>query len=823
MKLDLNGTWQLTYEDIHSKEAWGRTIPAAVPGDVHLDLMAAGLILDPLISDNNSKCLWTEDKQWWYTRTFIAESGFAARRLELVCEGLDLTADIWINGEKAGSANNMFIGHRFEVSGHVIAGENTITVRIDPGFAAVEGKALEPYSKSWNAFDLRRPWMRKAQQCFYWDVAPRMVTCGIWKGIFIESFDEAALRDISVKSNLSQGKAEVFVTAELEVFTNTEQHLAFSGRLSGHGTELKWVSNAVYGAGIHTVTAQILLDNPKLWWPAGMGDPNLYLVEAELRNSLTDGLLGECSLRYGVRTVEILQEPINDREKTFTFVINGQKVFCKGGNWVPTDSIYARCSNEKVIKLLDYAKECNFNMIRIWGGGIYECDAFYDTCDRLGLMVWQDFMFACGYYPDNDATFCLETEREAVSVVRRLRNHSCVVVWSGNNENQVMFNCDRRPDKVFFGEKLFNGIIENVCAHLDPKRPYRRGSPYPGSVLEGDQHEWDYTLGWRDQNPKALKFWDYPEKNHKFLSEFGIFAPSAMSSIQKFMGEQPIVKDNPVWTHHTNYFAHNGHIEGIIAMYYRDEGCATLDEYIFAGQMVQAEAMKYILEEFRSRMYECSGTLFWEYNDTWGHIGYSLVDYYLSRKALYFYMRRAFRHLHVLFKNDGAALLLANDTASNYTLTVEYGLMTLQGETLYCQSHQISLHASSSAFVADMAEAVSSVADKASVFSYARVWQDGQLLDSNRCFLVPIKQVKTPADTLTWSLMKTAPRQWLARFTTVNYAWMVSLTLPEGCEPSDNAFDIWPGQSFDVLISSENELDSLEMKIGSVNRYNSRA
>lgn len=851
MKIDLNGIWKLTYQDVKTGERWGRSITATVPGDVHLDLMNAGLIMEPLISDNNAKCRWTEEKEWFYSRSFPADAAMTGKKLELVCEGLDLTADIWINGMKAGHANNMFIAHRFDVSGLVRDGENTITIRIDPGFAEVEGKDLESYSHSWNVFDQRRPWMRKAQQSFFWDVAPRMVTCGIWKGISIEVLDAAVIRDLSVSSEMAHGTAnsgipgsipeesglaaEISVSIEVEVFSERPVEMEFSGVLEGHGIELRWSKHVTLGKGLHSVSECLSVPDPKLWWPSGMGEANLYQVDVALSGFHDGGSAGDFtggnenksvfgtrSLKYGIRSIEILQEALNETEKTFTFAINGSKVFCKGGNWVPTDSIYARCSDAKIIKLLELAKDANFNMMRIWGGGIYESDAFYDACDRLGIMVWQDFMFACGYYPDGDPDFCAEVEREIVSVVKRLRNHSSLAVWSGNNENQVMFNCDGRPDKVFHGEKIFNEMMTDICGRLDPDRPYRRGSPYPGTSLEGDQHEWDYTLGWRDKNPKALRFWDYPEKNHKFLSEFGIFAPSALSSIKKFMGEQPVVKDSPVWNHHTNFFAHNGHIDGIIALYYRDGGCMTLEEYILAGQMVQAEAMKYILEEFRSRMYNCSGTLFWEYNDTWGHIGYSLVDYYLARKALYFYMKRAFAHLHVVFREEGAKVVVVNDTLSDVSLKVEYGLMTLKGQTLFSGIRQVPVSASSRADVAGMADAVAAVQDKAAAFAYANVWRDGQLVDRNRCFLVPIKQVKTPADTLAWSLEKIDGRTWKACFSSVNYAWMVALTLPDGCEPSDNDFDIWPGQSYEVTIDTEEEIDNLDLQVGSVNQFNSK-
>jgi beta-mannosidase len=308
-----------------------------------------------------------EELEWTYKKSFYMSSKNIANCVELVCDGLDTTCDIWLNGEQVGSSNNALVQHRFDITSLVKAGQNEIVIRIDPGFKAVEGKDVDRFKRTWNAYDLRRPWIRKAQQTYYWDVAPRMVTCGIWRDIYIESHDKAVIRDIYTTSRIEGDKALVDTEIEIEALGNGEYTLQMD--VYDENVNLTEKTSIKLGKGLHKQTLKTAVSNPKLWWPNGMGEQHLYHVIIKVFDA--DGrLLDTKNYRHGVRTIKVVQEKLNDKESTFTFVVNGVKIFCKGGNWVPSDCIYGRINKKDEVKLLQYAKDANFNMMRIWGGGV---------------------------------------------------------------------------------------------------------------------------------------------------------------------------------------------------------------------------------------------------------------------------------------------------------------------------------------------------------------------------------------------------------------------------------------------------------------------
>ena len=822
-KLMLNGTWKLTYTGIEDKnEKWGRWIDAEVPGDVHLDLMSNNIIPEPLISDNNKKCEWIEEKAWWYKKSFNVDEKFIKNNMELVCEGLDMTAELWLNDVSIGTANNMLIEHRFDISKFLKLGINEIVVRLDVGFDSVKDKDINKYSKSWNTFDLRRPWLRKAQQSFYWDVAPRLVTCGIWRDIYIEAYDEAVIRDVYLSNCFNETTASIKVEVDLEYFQKDIQEYSIIASIGDNQQLLneEIITNMVKGS--NRVEINLKLENPKLWWPNGMGDPNLYEVNIEIK-SIKDlnCIIDKKSLKYGIRSIKIIEEPINEKEKTFTFEVNGFKVFCKGGDWVPSDSIYARISKDKERKLLELAKDCNFNMMRVWGGGIYPDNNFFDDCDRLGLMVWEDFMFACGYYPGDDKGFCDEIMHEAETIVKKFRNHASLALWCGSNENHVMFSYLGDVDKIFYGKNIFEEILPEVCKKFDANNIYRFSSPWPGNVNEGDQHVWDYILDWK-KNAKGLKLWDYAENNHKFVSEFGIFCPSNISSVNKYLGEHPAVPGSEIWELHKDYFE-DDFIENMLDMYYKSGSSyknLSLEESTLAGQMVQAEALKFIFEEFRGRMYVCSGTLYWEYNDTWGYIGYSPVDYYLSIKPLYYYMKRAFAHIHTVFKNIGNEIYLLNDTTSEREFDIEYGCMTFDGIEIIKRRTKIKINPSSCLLIDSLEKELEKIEEKEKVFVYSKVFLNGEIIDKNRTYLVPMKNLELPKDNKKYTLEKISDKAWKMRFMSDSYVWLVNIVLErEDMVISDNSFDLWPGEEKSIYINTEEVMDEIKLKVYSMSEY----
>ena len=831
--ITLNGEWRLTYNNIHDKSVkWDRWITAQVPGDVHLDMLRAGLILDPLISDNNKSIKWMEELEWTYKKSFNMPPENITGCIELVCDGLDTSCDIWLNGAKVGSSNNALVQHRFDISSHVKAGQNEIVVRIDPGFKAVEGKDVDRFKRTWNGWDLRRPWIRKAQQTYYWDVSPRMVTCGIWRDIYIESFHKATLRDSYTVSKI---EGEFDTEIEIEAFADGGYVLQMD--VYDENVNLTEKTNVTLKKGLNKQTLKTAVSNPKLWWPNGMGEQHLYHVNIKVFDA-AGRLLDTKSYRHGIRTIKIVQEKLNDKESAFTFVVNGVKIFCKGGNWVPSDCIYGRINKADEVKLLTYARDANFNMMRVWGGGVYPDTWFYETCDELGIMVWQDFMYACGYYPDDEKEFMDNITVETEKVVRKFRNHAALAIWCGNNEVQQMhkdLNKKNYQELRLYGAKIFDEVLPAACSKLDPKTYYHAGSPYPvlqeGKYLKGDQHEWAYTLSWLDakkgnlwdESRKTMRLWDYAEENYKFVSEFGFYGPSNLSSVRRFMGQHPVKLDSEVYLHHVNYFAVD-FIEEMLKRFYKKRDVYSVEEFTVAGQMLQGEILKYILEELRSRMHVCSGSLFWEYNDTWPHVGYAPVDYYLNVKPVYYYMRDAFAHLHARFNKKELELMVLNDTPEKTQIELEYGCMTFDGKVLFNKKQKLTVPAAGKIVVDKLKKQVANVKNPEEAFVYVKMYKDGILLERNREFLLPIPQIKMPESTMRYEVEQTGKGEWNLVFTAEKFVWAVNIDSrdifngPCMFECSERSFDLLPGEIKRVRIKANS--DTLpELVIVNVNQF----
>jgi beta-mannosidase len=758
-----------------------------------------------------------EGLEWRFSRTFCIDEKLASQT-ELVCDGLDLTAKIWINGKKAGSSNNMFVQSRFLISDLLKPGENEILVTIDDGLNGVQGKDLEKFASSWNHYELKRPWLRKAQQCFGWDVAPRLSTCGIWRDIYIESFDAATIRDVYVTSESETNKAFVTGAIEIEAFSDMDFILQFeisdneSCGITEQAISVK--------KGRHSYKLQTALDSPKLWWPNGLGEPHLYNVSARLLSG-QGKLLDIRRFKHGIRTIEIEQQALNAEETTFTFLVNGVKVFCKGGNWVPSDCLYARINREKEYTLLKYAKDANCNMLRVWGGGVYPDTFFYEACDELGIMVWQDFMYACGYYPDDEADFMANAADEAEKIVRKFRNHAALALWCANNECQWM-HAQLKNEFPLAGKRLYDEMLPEVCKKLAPKTYYHPGSPYPintrAKYKKGDQHVWEYTLGWHqarhkpveERDPRQVNPWRYTENNHKFVSEFGFFGPCNLSSVRKFMGVNPVKPDTEVYNFHRNYFE-GDYINELLRRNYKAQGVESFEEFTVAGQMLQGEVLKFILEEFRSRMYVCSGTLFWEYNDTWPHIGYAPIDYFLSVKPVYYYMKKGFSPLHTILKNKGRVLYVINDYRADKDIDLEYGCMGFDGKVLFSRRKNVSAKAGACVQVDDMTAELEALAEKNAAFAFTRLYRKGMLVEKNREFLVDIKDVRMPKDTMKYRLEKIGDGEWGVTFTAEQFVWMAVMDSDDDVIYSDNAFDLWPGEQKRVILKCA-KLPELEIR-----------
>ena len=814
----LNGEWMLTYSDINDKsKEWGRWIPATVPGDIHIDLMRANIVTEALIEENNKQMEWTEEKEWWYKRVFTVSKELLRRKTELVFEGIDLTSDIWLNGCHLGGTNNMFRTYRFDISKILCEGQNTLKVRVDAGFKAAENKPIDQFPEKFHPWDMRNMWMRKATQCFFWDITPRLITCGIWKDVYIEAYDQCRIEDYYVRDKIYKNS----VSLRFQVSVDALEDMGVCD-LSIVMRDEEQIVNHVVAAEIKTGNNQIVAEfdiaQARLWWPNGVGESHLYDTNLLLTGP-NGNILDTREFRHGIRTIEVEQKALNENESTFTFLVNGERVFCKGGDWVPPDTIFTRITKEKEYMLLKQAKDGNQNMMRIWGGGIYPDQDFYDICDELGIMVWQDFMLACSYYPDFDGEFCNEMKAEIEGVVGAYRNHASLALWSGNNENQQCYEMWHH-DCPLYGQKLYDEIMPEVIGRLDPDTFYWPSSPYGGefanSSLRGDQHIWDYSMAWLTNGEQQLNIWGFSDENHKFISEFGIESPANTAALRECFGKEHLVKDKEIWNHHNCWYAF-GLIEALQEKYYRDSAVLDMQEYILSGQMIQAEAIKDVLEKMKGRMYECSGTLYWQYNESWAQNGYCVVDYYGQPKQSYYYMKRAFAPVHIVFVDD--AVVAVNDTLCDKTFEAEYGYRSLEGKIIYSIKREIIVPKTAAVLVGKLSD-LEEQPEPDTVFAFAALHQEQNLVAKNRKFLNGFKNLRLHPEQIEKKVHRIGEKLWRIDVTSDSFMWDCNIIDDDRCmELSDNAFDLWPGEKKTIFVTLGHAVDRFDPEIITINRF----
>jgi len=875
----LDGQWHLAKSapGVGDALSWWRTgipadqaIPAQVPGDVHLDLLRAGRIPEPLVGENALDCRWVETYDWWYGRTFPLDEITLAQadRVELHAAGLDLTARVWINGNHVGDHNNQFIPATFDVTDVVRAGENLIIARLDVGLrSAPNDRQRYVHITSLPPSGLPRMWMRKAQFSFGWDWAPRLLTCGIWRPIALRAFRRVAIRDVFLSSHLEDGTARVRIQIEIESFAQAETEIHLTYRIHGDrqvardhrgARDVTVAGNQATGLedetsestgypdesqlyegtlevavqpGVSSIETEMIVPDPKLWWPRPLGAPNLY--DFSLEASDGDQILDRYETQFGIREIQLVQEPLpGDEGTSFTVQVNGHPVFCQGANWVPADSILARVDKEKYQALISAAAECNFNMLRIWGGGIYEAPYFYQMCDRAGIMVWQDFMFACSLYPDDDPTFCDAVRSEATAIVKQLRNHPCVTLWCGNNENDWIY--ERRVHAgwdlpTFYGHEIYHQILPQVCGQLDPTRPYWPSSPYGGddanSETTGDRHHWDVPINLKDP-VERVDFRRWSADRGKFISEYGMLSPPALDSLRRFLPPDEQSVGSPSWNFHNNRFEKDN-LATCLRLYWREPEALSLEEYVQVTQIIQAEALKYSLEHFRHRKFATSGALFWMYSDAWGAIGWSIVDYYLNKKPAYYYVRRALAPLLISFheeeggegKRDNLALWLTNDMLQSTECLVEYGVLDLMGsagkKTKMQQIKVVSPPNSARRVTAvPLPDGVRT--QPGHFVAVARLLVEGKTVSRNRWFPTgfTFKDMCLPSVEIDHSLEQTGEQEFHLHLESPVFVWAVRLHAPPTVWVEDNYFDLLPGETREIALRGP-QADVTKLKVTS--------
>jgi beta-mannosidase len=684
-KQTLSGAWQLRQV---GAEEW---LPGTVPGGVHLDLIAAGRISDPFVGDEELRVQWIAESDWEYRRQFTVEAAVAAEEhVALVFDGLDTLADLRLNGEPLGSTDNMFRKWQFEVTGRLRPGPNELSVVFRSAVRHAAALDSKRHLVAANDQLPGAPYVRKAASHFGWDWGPKLPNIGFWQGVWLEGWSTARLANVRVESTVERPAAgdRARISARIEV-----DRTGASGSAAPAVEVLMSVTHPdgraqVVRAPLQTdrATAELAIEieAPELWWPNGLGGHPLYRVEVEL---LAGGRsLDVRSFRVGLRTLELRRDP-DQWGESFGFVVNGVPVFAKGGNWIPADSFPARATGAQIELFLGAAADANHNMVRVWGGGYYETDAFYDACDRLGLLVWQDFMFACSIYPLGDEAFLTNVAVEVSEQVRRLRHRPCLALWCGNNEMELGWtswgwdvpeNADLKAAyRRFFGETLPAWV-----AAEDPATPYWQSSPSSGRPFAeaiggggGDEHEWTVWHG-------LAPFSAYGREAYRFVSEFGFESLPPMATISAFAPDPADWNlGSPLLDHHQRCPSGNARIMFYLADQFRlprDFG-----GLVYLSQVLQAEAMRVGVEHWR-REDRCRGALYWQLNDCWPVSSWSSIDYYGRWKALHFATRRFYDPVLLSARIDGdtAALSITNDRSELWHGELRWSIEGLDGTIL---------------------------------------------------------------------------------------------------------------------------------------------
>lgn len=960
LTLSLNDNWLVTDEPLYRTAEQFRTVlakpdsewmEAALPCDIHMPLIAAGRIQEPLVEAHTFGAEWTEKRSWWFKTEFhIEEAALAMDRIELTIESIDAHGDLFLNGQPLGQHRSAFYPCVREVRGMLQPGSNVLLVRVTLGVEEVHELDYDRFNsqigmeRAHNRGDRRRVAVRRPQYSFGWDWGPRVATCGIVGTASLTAYNKATIRSVSAVTASIEGDAATvqfeveaerfhpYATADAEVVievryagnsgnidnignvgntsktsnigntsntsnigntsnvgnignvTNTDNvghagtgstagtadAAASSGSESGTAA-LRLCTELPLRSGLNYISLEGSISNPRLWWPNGMGDPYCYTVHATV---ISEGIRHEYPpFEFGIRTIALDQQRIADGERRFGFAVNGVPVFAKGANWIPADSIYARISDSKYAALVDDAREANFNMLRIWGGGIYERPAFYQACDRAGIMIWHDFMFACALYPDDLASFREEVSQEMDYQTRRLRNHPALALWCGNNEDHWGYGLrvDSGENAPYFGgsacyNELAPRIVHNNCPHI----PYWNGSPYggahPNGASEGDCHYWHEAM----MSPNMLQRItpeQYDRVDAKFVSEYGYIGPCSKRTIQRYHGEQPIERNGELWALHNNFYEKDTVNAGIELHYSDTSGSLlSLDDYLLYAGLCQGLMYGYSLEAFRYKAH-CSGALFWMYNDCWGEIGWSIIDYYLDRKAAYHFVRRAFAPVKLIAREqDGLIRIIGiNETARDIACPAEYGYIALDGsrrDTALCKLRlparsrgEVLAFAKTAAdaqvgcwFVQPQASAqaqadggtangagggiggaaigASGCKDEGSAGGGSE--DNGNSSNSAgatapqaiapailRC--LPMKQLKLPEAYIEQSEPVRIGNSWEFTVSSRQYAHAVHFSLPEDVKLSDEYFDLLPGEARTLTIRDEaGLLDSLPMQAKSV-------
>jgi beta-mannosidase len=798
-----NDTWKFRQA---GTEEW---LPAKVPGGVHTDLLTDGRIPDPFVADNEKRVQWVAESDWEYKTSFTcARELLAEEQIFLVCDGLDTLATVSLNGHVLGQTDNMFRQYRWEVKPLILGPDtggkpcpNELRIKFASPvkyIAAKQGiRSLLGVSQAIPG----GPYLRKAPCQFGWDWGPQLPPIGIWKDIRLEGYSGARLDQVHLRQHHFEG--QVTVEARLVIQRWSEAPLKAVVQIIAPDKRVFASDVAINANGEAFVRLPIA--KPQLWWPNGYGEQPLYQVEVTLHRSDSNlqKPLDLHKYQIGLRKVELCQNT-DEWGRSFVFVVNDVPIFAKGSNWIPADSFPTRITDEHLERLIRSAVDTNQNMLRVWGGGFYEDERFYDLCDRYGILVWQEFIFSCSIYPLDDPEFLDNVRVEAIQNIRRLRHRASLALWCGNNEMEVgwvSWNWSR-PELLGLKDaydRFFHHTLPDWCEHEDPDRSYWPSSPSsnipfddPNGQAQGDTHYWDV---WHGRKP----FTAYRDQYPRFMSEFGFQALPPLATIRTYAAEAEWNLTSYIMEQHQKNASGNGLIIAQMADNFKLP--KDFPSLVYLSMVLQAEGIRYGVEHWRRHMQRVAGTIYWQLNDCWPVASWSSLDYFGRWKALHYTARRFYAPLMLSIEDTSNAqsIYISNDLQEAWQGILRWSLETLDGAVL--ESGQEPVNAAP--FASTLVRTISFVNrlsddNRRQVIFTVELWQGDRCRAIKVAAFVPTKHLllKDPAVTAT---LRVENGQLLVELVSRSLARLLELSL-EGVDVifSDNYFDLPAGRVVSV-------------------------